>query len=142
MEERNYRKSMNGLKKLVYLSLTSMLAAILQHLALLTMVVLKTALLLDLLDLIWGIAILCIGFFVVHPLLSFTYSKILISNGHYRLLQSCLYPITSTLVYVISFKNGFPNFLYPIILFAWCELWSLLGLIKRKKDKEEKVLEK
>ena len=131
MEERNYRKSMNGLKKLVYLSLTSMLAAILQHLALL-----------DLLDLIWGIAILCIGFFVVHPLLSFTYSKILISNGHYRLLQSCLYPITSTLVYVISFKNGFPNFLYPIILFAWCELWSLLGLIKRKKDKEEKVLEK
>jgi hypothetical protein len=79
-----------------------------------------------------GFAILPVYLFIVHPLVSFLFSKKLIANGRYRFLQSVLCPAVFVLAYVIAFENGFPEFLYPIILFAWCELWSLLGVARKK----------
>jgi len=84
-------------------------------------------------DLVLAIATMIVIFVNIFPFISFFYSKLLISNGHNRLLLSLLCPATLTLSYVALFFDGDEaKYLYSLILFAWCELWSLLGLIKRK----------
>ena len=93
-------------------------------------------------DLLLVVAIILIGFFIVYPSISFVYSKKLLSNGKHRILQSILCPITFALSYVSLLFMEDETYLYALVIFVWCELWSLLGLIKRKKGKEEKVLEK
>ena len=125
MEERNYRKNMNTLKKVGFLVLILLTSVIMQFLAMQ--------------DLILGISIILIWFFAVYPSVSFAYSKKFISNGRYRLLQSILCPVTFALSYVSFFFMEGETYLYTLVIFAWCELWSLLGLIKQKKDNKKKA---
>ena len=134
MTIRNYRKSTNTItiKKIGYLVLILSLSVIIHFF---TFFVLAQYLLL-------AVAIILIGFFIVYPSISFVYSKKLLSNGKHRILQSILCPIAFVLSYVSLLFMEDETYLYALVIFVWCELWSLLGLIKRKKGKEEKVLEK
>ena len=124
MEERNYRKSMDTLKKVVFLVLILLLSIILQFL---TIVIMQ--------GLILGISIILIWFFVVYPSVSFAYSKKFISNGKYRLLQSILCPMAFTFSYTCLLFTEEETYLYALVIFVWCELWSLLGLITNNKNK-------
>jgi len=132
MTVRNYKQSMATIKKIGYLVLILSLSVIIQFF---TFFVLAQ-------DLLLVVAIILIGFFIVYPSISFVYSKKLLSNGKHRILQSILCPITFALSYVSLLFMEDETYLYALVIFVWCELWSLLGLIKRKKGKEEKVLEK
>ena len=132
MTVRNYKQSMATIKKICYLVLILSLSVIIHFF---TFFVLAQ-------DLLLVVAIILIGFFIVYPSISFVYSKKLLSNGKHRILQSILCPTAFTLSYVSLLFMEDETYLYALVVFAWCELWSLLGLIKRKKDKEEKVLEK
>ena len=47
--------------------------------------------------------------------------------------------MTFALSYVSLLFMEDETYLYALVIFAWCELWSLIGLIKPKKDNEEKA---
>jgi hypothetical protein len=82
------------------------------------------------------ILVMVVGFVFICPLVSFLFSKKLISNGSKKLLLSVLCPLTVTLSYLVFYFMEGETYLLAGILFAWCELWSLLGLIRIKKKEQ------
>lgn len=77
-----------------------------------------------------GITLYCV---ILVPTICFLYSKLFLSGQKLALLFT-LYPsLLITLPYIILFAKERETIVYSIILFVWCELWTLLGSIKFKR---------
>ena len=80
-----------------------------------------------------GLIIYCV---VVIPVICFLYAKKCLSGQRFRFLFTIYQSFLITLPCFIWFSP-----LHSVILFAWCELWTLLGLVnfngKTLKQKAE-----
>ena len=83
-----------------------------------------------------GVVIVLFGLIVygviVIPVMCFLYSKRCLSGQKFRFLFTLYQSLLITLPYFILFLKDNETIGYSIGLFAWCELWSLLGLVKFK----------
>ena len=80
---------------------------------------------------------------ILNPLASFIYARIFIPKGKIKWLLSVICPITSYISYLLmpDFRISMESLSYKnaYLIFFLCLVASLLGLIKRKKDKKEKA---
>ena len=83
-----------------------------------------------------GIIIYCV---LAIPTMCFLYSKRCLLEQRFRFLFTLYQSVLITLPYFILFSKENETIVYSIILFVWCELWALLGLVKfkRKKTKQD-----
>ena len=83
-----------------------------------------------------GVVIVLCGLIVygviVIPTMCFLYAKRCLLGQRFRFLFTLYQSILITLPYFIMFFAGDETIIYSAILFAWCELWALLGLIRLK----------
>ncbi len=64
------------------------------------------------------------------PAMCLLYSKQCLSGQRFRLLFTLYQSFLITVPYFILFSKENETIVYSIILFVWCELWALLGLVK------------
>ena len=79
-----------------------------------------------------GIIIYCV---LAIPTMCFLYSKRCLLKQRFRFLFTLYQSVLITLPYFILFSKDNETIVYSIILFVWCELWALLGLVKFKREK-------
>ena len=94
----------------------------------------------------FGYIFLYMLIYILKPLASFIYARIFIPKGKIKWLLFVICPIISYISFLLmpDFRISMENLSdkNPYMILSYCLVASLLGLIKRKKDKEEKVLEK
>ena len=83
-----------------------------------------------------GIIFYCL---IIVPAMCLVYSKRCLSGERFRVLFTLYQSLLISLPYLILFFKDNETFLYSLILFVWCELWSLLGLIKFKRKIKNKI---
>ena len=83
-----------------------------------------------------GIIFYCL---IIVPAMCLVYSKRCLSGERFRVLFTFYQSLLISLPYLILFFKDNETFLYSLILFVWCELWSLLGLIKFKRKIKNKI---
>ncbi len=83
-----------------------------------------------------GIIFYCL---IIVPAMCLVYSKRCLPGGRFRVLFTLYQSLLISLPYLILFFRDNETFLYSFILFVWCELWSLLGLIKFKRKIKNKI---
>ncbi len=76
--------------------------------------------------------ILIIGVFL--PIYCFTYGKKVLLNEKRKLLFTLYNSTIITLCYLLPLCMEGETYIYSLILFGWCELWTALPLIKSKKQ--------
>ena len=76
---------------------------------------------------------------IIVPAMCLVYSKRCLSGERFRVLFTLYQSLLISLPYLILFIKDNETFLYSLILFVWCELWSLLGLIKFKRKIKNKI---
>ena len=76
---------------------------------------------------------------IIVPAMCLVYSKRCLSGERFRVLFTFYQSLLISLPYLILFFKDNETFLYSLILFVWCELWSLLGLIKFKRKIKNKI---
>ena len=69
------------------------------------------------------------------PVSSFVYSKKILINSNKNIPNTLLYSFVISLSYLVLFFKEGESYLYALGIFAWCELWALLGLIGKRTDK-------
>ena len=72
--------------------------------------------------------ILIIGVFL--PIYCFTYGKKVLLNEKRKLLFTLYNSAVITLCYLLPLCMEGETYIYSLILFGWCELWTALPLIK------------
>ena len=82
-----------------------------------------------------GIIFYCL---IIVPAMCLVYSKRCLSGERFRVLFTLYQSLLISLPYLILFFKDNETFLYSFILFVWCELWSLLGLVKFKRKIKNK----
>ena len=82
-----------------------------------------------------GIIFYCL---IIVPAMCLVYSKRCLSEERFRVIFTFYQSLLISLPYLILFVNDNETFLYSFILFVWCELWSLLGLVKFKRKIKNK----
>ena len=82
-----------------------------------------------------GIIFYCL---IIVPAMCLVYSKRCLSRERFRVLFAFYQSLLISLPYLILFIKDNETFLYSFILFVWCELWSLLGLVKFKRKIKNK----
>lgn len=83
-----------------------------------------------------GIIFYCL---IIVPAICLVYSKRYLSGERFSFLFTLYQSLFISLPYLILFFKDNETFLYSSILFVWCELWSLLGLIKFKRKIKNKI---
>lgn len=74
-----------------------------------------------------GIIVYCV---IAIPVMCFLYSKCCLLEQRFRFLFTLYQSFLITLPYFILFLKENETIVYSIILFLWCELWALFGMIK------------
>ena len=67
---------------------------------------------------------------IIPPIISFLYSKCCLKEQKFKFLYTLYQSFMITLPYLILFFKDEKTLLYALAIFAWSEVWSLLGLIK------------
>lgn len=80
---------------------------------------------------LFGLIVYCV---IVIPAMCLLYSKHCLSGQRFRFLFTFYQSLLVTLPYFIWFSEDHKTMVYGIILFIWCELWALLGLVKRRES--------
>jgi Ca2+/Na+ antiporter len=83
-----------------------------------------------------GIIFYCV---IVVPAMCLIYSRHCLSGQRFRFLFTLYQSFFITLPYFIIFLADDETIIYSAILFAWCELWALLGLIRFKHKKQDQL---
>ncbi len=90
-----------------------------------------------------GVVIVLCGFIfycvIVIPAMCLLYSKYCLSGQRFHLLFTLYQSLLITLPYLIWFLFLVyepETIVYSFILFVWCELWGLIGLIRLKRKKQ------
>ena len=73
---------------------------------------------------------------IVVPTMCIVYSKRCLAGQRFRFLFTLYQSFLITLPYLIWFLKDSETIIYSFILFVWCEIWGLIGLVrlKRKSD--------
>ncbi len=86
-----------------------------------------------------GLVICSIGlifcFAISIPVFSVLYSKICLHDSENKFLFTIYHSFLIILPYLILFFREDETIIYAAIIFAWCEIWGLLGLIRKKEQK-------
>ena len=89
-----------------------------------------------------GVIIVLIGLIfycaIVIPAMCILYAKFCLSGEKFRFLFTLYSSLIIVLPYLIVFGivgNETESFAYSAILFVWCEIWNLIGLIRLKCKK-------
>ena len=72
---------------------------------------------------------------IVVPAMCIVYSKRCLSGQRFRFLFTFYQSFLITFPYLILFFKDNETIVYSFILFAWCEIWGLIGLIRLKREK-------
>ena len=83
-----------------------------------------------------GLIFYCV---IVIPTMCIVYSRRYLAGQRFRFLFTLYQSFLITLPYLIWFLKDNETIVYSFILFVWCEIWGLIGLVKLKphnKDKE------
>ncbi len=90
---------------------------------------------------VYGLIGMIIYGVIVIPATCILYSKLCLSGQKLRFLFTLYQSFLITLPYFsvcLLLNGGLVYMGYSLILFTWCELWSLLGLIKfKRKDRKQ-----
>ena len=82
-----------------------------------------------------GLILYCV---IVIPTMCIVYSRRYLSGQRLGFLFTLYHSLLITFPYLIWFLKDNETIVYSFILFVWCEIWGLIGLIniklKRKKD--------
>ena len=76
--------------------------------------------------------ILIVGIFL--PIYCFLYGKKVLLNEKRKLLFTLYNSAIITLCYLFPLYMEDETYIYSLILFGWCELWTAMPLIKSKKQ--------
>ncbi len=71
------------------------------------------------------------------PVMCIVYAKRCLSAQRFRFLFTLYQSVLFVLPYQILFFKENETVIYSFILFAWCEIWSLMGLIRWKREKAD-----
>lgn len=85
--------------------------------------------------LVIGLIGLIFCFSIAIPVLSVLYSKICLRNSENKFLFTLYHSFLIVLPYLILFFREDETIIYATIIFGWCEIWGLLGLIRKKEQK-------
>ena len=66
------------------------------------------------------------------PLTSFLYSKKYLKEGKRSILYTLIHSFLLAFSYLIFFNSDSGAYGWTFILFVWCEVWALLGLIRKE----------
>jgi len=92
----------------------------------------------DLSMVVLGVGVLAVWFLLFMPISSFQYSKRVLRNYKNRIVYTLLHSLSICLSYLLLFFMEGETYFYALVVFIWCEIWGLLGLIgKRDKSKDE-----
>ena len=86
----------------------------------------------DSLDISFAYTIIIMLFFILFPLASFFYSKKFIPKNTKKLFKSVICPAVLATSYLIACYRVNATYLITLVLFVWCEIWSLIGLKAKK----------
>ena len=73
---------------------------------------------------------------IVIPTMCIVYSKRCLLGQRFRFLFTLYQSFLITLPYLIWFLKDNETIVYSFILFVWCEIWGLIGLIKLKRKED------
>ena len=92
----------------------------------------------DLSMVVLGVGVLAVWFLLFMPISSFQYSKRVLRNYKNRIVYTLLHSLSICLSYLLLFFMEGETYFYALVVFIWCEIWGLLGLIgKRDKNRDE-----
>ena len=77
-----------------------------------------------------GLIFYCV---ILIPTMCIVYSKRCLSRQRFRFLFTLYQSFLITFPYLILFLKDNETIVYSFILFAWCEIWGLIGLIRLKR---------
>ena len=77
-----------------------------------------------------GLIFYCV---ILIPTMCIVYSKRCLSVQRFRFLFTLYQSFLITFPYLILFLKDNETIIYSFILFAWCEIWGLIGLIRLKR---------
>ncbi len=90
----------------------------------------------DSVDISFAYTIIIMLFFILFPLASFFYSKKFIPKNTKKLFKSVICPAVLATSYLIACYRVNATYLITLVLFVWCETWSLIGLRAKKSDND------
>lgn len=67
------------------------------------------------------------------PCSSFLYSKKFLKDGKRSIPYTLVHSFLLTFSYLLFCSPGIESFGTALVLFLWCEVWALLGLIRKQK---------
>lgn len=86
-------------------------------------------------DIILGIILIILWFAVLVPVLSFQYSKIILTGVKRKWLYVIWHSLLVALSYTIFVFMEGETYLFALIIFIWSAVWGFLGLIMTKSYK-------
>ena len=78
-----------------------------------------------------SLILILICFVLIPPVVGFLYAKCFLKNQKKRFPFTLYQSFMMTLPYLILFWQDNETIVYAAVIFVWCELWSLLGLMRR-----------
>ena len=86
---------------------------------------------------LWGIIICGV---VIQPAICFAYSRRMLIDQKFRIFFTVYNSFLVSLPFFILFSLNAENVWYnPLVIFVWCELWGVLGLVKINGKKPKAV---
>ena len=95
----------------------------------------------DLSMVVLGVGVLAVWFLLFMPISSFQYSKRVLRNCKNRIVYTLLHSLSICLSYLLLFFMDGETYFYALVVFIWCEIWGLLGLIGKRDKKENEISE-
>ena len=85
------------------------------------------------------IFLFCLGFYCVIavPAMCLMYSKHCLIGQKFRFLFTLYQSLLIVLPYLVVLGKEPETFVYGSVLFAWCEVWSLIGLLIFKNKAQD-----
>ena len=83
-----------------------------------------------------GLIFYCV---ILIPAMCIVYSKRCLLRQRFRFLFTFYQSFLITLPYLILLFKDNETIVYSFVLFIWCELWGLIGLIRLKREKTTNV---
>ena len=77
-----------------------------------------------------SLILILICLLLVPPFVGFVYAKFFLKNQKFCFLFTLYQSFMITIPYLILFWEDNETLLYAAMILVWCELWSLLGLVR------------
>lgn len=78
-------------------------------------------------------AVFIVWIFIYLPLTSFFYSKRFLKGGKSSIPYTLIHSFSLSFSYLMLYFSEEGSYGVAVLLFLWCEVWALLGLIRKEK---------